>query len=298
MGKFHELMSSPDAKPVRSDSVAGILDSFLQWTAENRAEKTMKGYRDFCQSFLDKHPDLSVQVLKPYHIQEWLTERTSWNQTTKRGAITCMKRAMKWAVKFGYIDSSPISEMEKPEALTRTKTITPEEFDTLLKAIPKADTFRELLILSWDLGARPQEIKGLESRHVDLTQQVCILPTEEEKKKRAPRVIYIPTERALEILKKRCKQYPTGPILRNRLGNGWTASAVKTRFANLEEKLGRRYRQYDFRHTWISKKLVAGVDSHVVAKLAGHSDTKMLDKIYSHVADDYAFMLEQAKKGA
>ena len=79
-------------------------------------------------------------------------------------------------------------------------------------------------------------------------------------------------------------------------GRRWTGSAVKCRFDRLEEKLGRRYFQYMFRHTWITKKLRSGVDSHIVAALAGHSDTKMLDKVYSHVAEDHEFMLEQAGK--
>ena len=59
----------------------------------------------------------------------------------------------------------------------------------------------------------------------------------------------------------------------------------------------KRYRQYDFRHTWITRQLVSGIDSHVVAKLAGHADTNMIHKVYSAVADDHKFMLEQAMKG-
>jgi integrase len=82
----------------------------------------------------------------------------------------------------------------------------------------------------------------------------------------------------------------------NRRGRPWTASAVRLRFARLEEKLGKLYTHYAFRHSWITRKLLAGVDSHMVAKLAGHSDTKMVDAVYSHVADDYKFMLEQAQK--
>ena len=38
------------------------------------------------------------------------------------------------------------------------------------------------------------------------------------------------------------------------------------------------------------------MDSHIVAKLSGHSDTRMLDQVYSHAAEDYAFMLQEAQK--
>ena len=72
--------------------------------------------------------------------------------------------------------------------------------------------------------------------------------------------------------------------------------AVKCRFAALDNKLGKRLRQYDFRCTWITSKIKAGVDSHVVAKLAGHKSTHMVDVHYSVIADDPEFMLQQSKK--
>ena len=34
----------------------------------------------------------------------------------------------------------------------------------------------------------------------------------------------------------------------------------------------------------------------MVAALVGHKDTKMIDAVYSHVADDHRFMLAEAKK--
>ena len=57
-----------------------------------------------------------------------------------------------------------------------------------------------------------------------------------------------------------------------------------------------RFRQYDFRHCFVTRKFRAGVDSHVVAALIGHKDTKMIETVYSHVADECNFMLEQAQK--
>jgi len=64
----------------------------------------------------------------------------------------------------------------------------------------------------------------------------------------------------------------------------------------LEDKVGRRLHQYALRHSRITDWLLAGVDSHTVAKLAGHRSTHMLDKTYSHVADDYEYMLDKAKQ--
>ena len=34
----------------------------------------------------------------------------------------------------------------------------------------------------------------------------------------------------------------------------------------------------------------------MVATLAGHTDTKMIDAVYSHVADDHRYMLEHTRR--
>jgi integrase len=60
------------------------------------------------------------------------------------------------------------------------------------------------------------------------------------------------------------------------------------------KKHGKRIKHYDFRRTWITRKIIAGVDSHVVAKLSGHQSTAMIDRHYSAVANDHEFMLKMA----
>ena len=289
------LFQQPEPEVIAdSDSVAEILEDYLLWVHEHRALKTYVWYRDFCKSFDQMFPTLTVAELTTKKVNEWLKVQ-NWNSTTKRGAITAMIRVFNWAVKNRDLEKNPIKGMEKPEAQTRTSIVTPAEFDDILQHIPDEE-FSDLLIVSYDSGARPPEVKNIEARHVELKKSRCVLPTEEAKGKKEPRVIYLPTERSLDIVRRRMAEHPTGPIFRNTRGRPWTAFAVKCRFEKLEAKLGKRYRHYDFRHGFITRKLLAGVDSHVVASLAGHSDSKMIDRVYSHVADDHEFMLKAAKQ--
>lgn len=287
-----ELVAQQPKRRAASDAVAVIFDLFLTWTEENRSAKTLRGYKDFIQSFVLCYPYVMVSELTTAHITTWLQKQTTWNGTTKRGAITALQRGLNWAVKNAGLDRNPIRGMEKPEANRRTAVVTLKEFKVLLRQIPDRD-FRDLLIFCWDCGCRPFEAKGLEGRHVDLDRRRCVIPAEEAKGKKRVRVFYLATERAARIIKRRMRE---GRLFLNRRGRPWTASAVTCRFARLEKKLGKRYNQYALRHTWITRKLLAGVDSHVVATLAGHTDTKMIDVVYSHVADDHRYMLEQAKK--
>lgn len=286
MEEFKELQRTP---PTNSQHLVVILDKYLIWVQENRP-KSYRWYKDYLQSFVADHKGMKVSDLKPYHVDEWSSKGGG-----KRGKITAMKRALNWAVEMGHIPFSPIAKMSRPEVGSRTDTISPSEFSELLFHVPD-EQFRVLLQFSLEVGARPQESKNLEARHVDFERKLCVYHYTEAKKDKT-RVIYL-TDEAIKILKKLAKEHPEGKLFRNTRGEPWTANAVRCRFRRLEDKVGKRFTQYTFRHTWITDKLTAGVDSHIVAKLAGHSSTRELDRTYSHVVDDYKFMLEHAQKKA
>jgi len=356
--QYHQIMAKPDQEyhPVQQGAVAAILDDFLTWTEENRASKTFSRYRDFIQSFVSKCGRMEAGDLNPSHVTVWLATHKGWNSTTKRNAITALQRGFNWAVKNRGLARNPIRGMEKPEAKRRTTTITAEEFDEILEHVHDVP-FRDLLIVSYDSGSRPQETKQLEARHLELDKQRAVIPGEEAKRGRT-RAIYLPTDRSMEIVKRLAKEHPTGPLFRNNQGQPWTGFAVKLRFDRIQIAIGlqemakrgissavteddidrlagklsktrltraagkrtskkpaelrsaakrkliakeakqyaKRFRQYDLRHSFVTRKLRAGVDSHVVAALVGHKDTKMIDAVYSHVADDHRFMLAEAKK--
>ncbi len=356
--QYHEIMAKPEQKrqPVPGGSVVAILDDFLTWTEENRAPKTYTRYRDFIQSFVSKCGRMDVEDVNPAHVTKWLTAHKRWNSTTKRNAITALQRGFNWAVKNRGLARNPIRGMEKPAAKRRTTTVTAEEFDDVLKHVQDVP-FRDLLIVAYDSGSRPQETKQLEARHLQLDRQRAVIPGEEAKGGRT-RAIYFPTDRSLEAVQRLAKKHPTGPLFRNNQGKPWTGFAVKLRFDRIQISIGlqemakrgisstvtehdiealaaklpktrvqratgkatpkkpaelfseakrkliakeakqyaKRFRQYDLRHSFVTRKLRAGVDSHIVAALVGHKDTKMIDTVYSHVADDHRFMLAEAKK--
>ena len=69
----------------------------------------------------------------------------------------------------------------------------------------------------------------------------------------------------------------------------------KLLYDEAKESVGRVF-QYAMRHTYITDMIKSEVDSHVVAKLAGHKDTRMIDTVYSGVGSEHKFLLEQASK--
>lgn len=297
LGAFHNLMTQGTPRPEEAGDgtlVADVLQSFINWCKQNRARETTERYFDFLDRFNKAHPAFRVTQINAGHVTKWLDGQDGWGPTTKRNAITALMRAFNWACKNYGLTLNPIKGMEKPEARTRTETLTPEEFEKILAAAKPR--FRDLLIVSWDSGARPFEVKRLEARHCKLDKQRAIIPKEEAKGRKRPRVFYFPTERSMGVIRRLMAEHPRGLLFLNHKRREWTAMAVKCAFAALDDVLGRRITHYSLRHSFVTRKLVAGVDSHIVAALAGHRDTSMIDKVYSHVADDEGFMLEQARR--
>lgn len=72
MEEFHRLMRQPaKQKRVSSDSLAAVIDAFLEWVHKHRAPDTYEWYRYLLQRFVERYPDMTVSQLKPYHAQEW-----------------------------------------------------------------------------------------------------------------------------------------------------------------------------------------------------------------------------------
>lgn len=295
--QFHKLMADRgEAVPLEQagEYLNTLFHEFIAWASTNLAQRTYDGYFEMLDSFDQRWPAIRLADVQACHLDVWLAEHKTWGPTRRRNAATAILRALNWGAttKRGFVH--PIPRYHKAKAVSRTAQVTDAEFSVILAHSDQQ--FADLLIVSFDTGARPQEIKGLEARHLELSQSRAVIPADEAKGKKCPRAIYFPTERALEIVKRLAAKYPSGPIFRNRDGQPWRKGAVADRFRRLRKHVGRQITQYEFRHGWITRALKSGIDSHTVAKAVGHRDTRMIDTVYSHVADDPAYMLEQLKK--
>jgi integrase len=148
-----------------------------------------------------------------------------------------IQRPFNWAAELGYVDSSPIKKIPKPQPQRRENPITPDDFAVLLAYYPEGDTFRDLLLFAWHSGCRPQEARHIEARHVHLPAECIVIPKGEAKGKRRPRVIHLAGV-ALEIVQRLLPKAGEGKLFRNEDGVPWKKSAIAKRFERFQLAFG------------------------------------------------------------
>jgi len=233
--RFHELMAQPQKRVVRADSLAVIIDLFLEWCQKNRAPDTYEWYRYRLERFVRTYPSLRTHELKPFHVQQWLDSMTGLASGSHRNYCRSIKRAVRWAKQQGYIDNNPIADMEEPQCGRRETVISQTDYEQILSLIP-CDEFRNLLQVTWETGCRPQESLRVEARHVQLATNRWVFP-ESEGKGNMGRAVYL-TDSAAKITGKLVSRYPNGKLFRNSVGIPWTISAVNCAFIRLQQKMG------------------------------------------------------------
>jgi integrase len=289
---FHTLMAAPEAEPAPPPSaglaIGEIFDKYLAWSKNHQAPRTYEWYHDHIQSFVNhagaELVSKPVAELKPFHVLEWIySHGDDWSPVYQRGAIIAIQRPFNWAAdEMGYIDS-PIKRIKKPTPQRREQFVTPEVWEKIKNHYAEGDPFRELLEAAWETGSRPQEVKRIEPRHVQLDLHRVVFPAEEAKGKRYTRVIFL-TPRAEEIIKRHMDQYPEGVIFRNEDGLPWTNQAMSCRFARLKKHLdGEKFCATAFRHGFCQDMLEKTGDLAGTAALMGHRTTRMVSEVYSHM---------------
>ena len=115
--------------------------------------------------------------------------------------------------------------------------ITLDEYQRLLSFIPNSP-FRDLVVVTWETGCRPQESLRVEARCVDQRNQRWVFPLAESKGKKAPRIVYL-TDQAMEITRRLAMMNPKGRLFRNANGRAWTTDAVNCAFDRLRIRMGK-----------------------------------------------------------
>ncbi len=264
-----------------------LSDKYLAWCKNHKSERTHEWYANYLKMFV-KWPNIAeipIADLKPYHVVEWIDSKPKWGGNYRRGAIVAIQRVYNWGEEMGYSEINPIKKIKKPTATRREIFMQAEDYQTILSHIGEKSPFRDLVLFVWASGCRPQEVRHIEPRHVELENERIVFPAIESKGKRVKRIIYLQGI-SLEIVQRLMAKNLDGKLFRNSRNGAWTKYAICNNFYRISKITGKRMFCYAARHGFGTRKLIQGHDHLTVAALMGHSDGSMLAKIYSHIDQD------------
>ena len=302
--KLKELLNGRPKQTGPNPRVEELVDKFLAWSAKNNEPGTYGWYKRHLDHFKAYLPGgLRLAQLKRFHLTNWLGEQYPGTSANYRnGAGRCAKRAIQWCEDEQLIEvRSPLAKAKLPTPERRELTIDENQWRALLKLLENRwghnyDDFRDLLTVIWETGCRPFEARIVEARFFDRVNRCWRFPTKMSKGKKRQRVVYL-TDEAYAITERRALTQPEGPIFRQEKGGPWDKNAARCKFRRLKDKLALpELCSYTLRHSFATRMLQAGVDSHVVAKLLGHTSTRMLEERYSHIDSKPGFLLGVLKQ--
>jgi integrase len=301
--RFSQLLNLKPAAP-RDDCQVGalIIRHYHMLKCEGRAS-TLRTSRCKLDPAIKAFGHIKVADLKPYVVNDWLAEMTTWNTTTKHIAVSRLISALNWAKKTGLISTNPLDGMAKPEAIHRdANVVLPPALQSLLIA-HASPALAHLLTFLRDTGCRPGEAVHAEAKHIRPGRIVFPWnpPPGEWRWKNAAktkrdRVIYL-----TPALEEMVRDVPGGPLFRTTRGKTWTESNLVVSLIALRRKppimewcAANQFDPshifaYSFRHSYITRMLLAGCPIKLLADLCGTS-VLMIERTYSHAHDDHEAM--------
>jgi integrase len=199
--------------------------------------------------------------------------KAALNRARAEGEVHCDDSAWKLVKPFAGVDTARIRYLSIAEGKRLINTCDPD--------------FRLLVRAALETGARYSELARLEV--ADFNPDSGTLAIRQSKTGKTRHVILTP-DGGVPFFKQACAGRPGSAIMFPKAdGTMWRKShqdapmRAACRIAKIEPHVG----FHQLRHTWASHAVMGGVPLLIVARNLGHSDTRMVERHYGHLNDDY-----------
>lgn len=297
----------------RFATVQGITEAFLQEHEPLLSKHAFYQCFNYGLAFVDSLPSGTlVSSVSKGKLATWLQEpkpgrlrkdgtrgpSKPWSKYGQRDAGQVVKRIFRWARNEGMIERDPIADMKFETPAPRQTIVTPDVHNLLVQAClaSKSKSFALYLIAS-HCGARPQQIREVTVANVSGGSVWIFEQHKTAKRTGKPLKVYLsPCLQTLTRILATAR--PEGPLFRNDQGGQWKKDTVCQRFKRLQESLGLESGliAYAYRHTFVTDSLRAGNDIAVVAALAGHASTQMVQRVYNHLDQHPQHLIDAAAR--
>jgi integrase len=292
--RWHLLMAGADesviaamnepAKPIDKPqpiTVRQLVKSYLGWQdgQTKLAARTKQWYKLHFDSFLTVAGERPAEEITQADVDKWFEKcGVGWGDNYRLGCFRALSRLYNWGRKRGKVNCNPVRDMERPSYEPRDCYLTAEQWQAIIAKA--SEELADILNFIRHTGCRPFEARWAEARHFD---GKCIVFERKNSKGKKTRRVLILDNVALAIVKRRIEKQGYGPVFRKRDGSAWSSQNLSQYCARLAAKVKIPFSAYVLRHTAASNLLVATGNDVATATILGHSDVKMLKKVYGHL---------------
>ncbi len=236
---------------------------------------------------------------------ETLLDKIGWDKPAQFSRVRALIRAMfnifmteGWRVE----GANPAARIATPTERPSQRVLTDGEQAGILAALARLgdDAPGRALVLLFETGARLNEIRLLEWKHVDVDASELHLPAT----KTGPQTRVL-TDKARAVIASCPEISGNRFVFSSRAGSPIGERTIRSRFHKAAQLAGiEGIRPHDFRRTMIVDALEAGIPITLVARMAGHSTIAMTSRYAAHETSQVKAAAEQlaaarkAKRGA
>lgn len=283
-----EIQASPftseteTARPTVAQAIAWFEQHYPKKSRSPVAERQCRRVRAL---FAAKHGLKFVDECQPRLLTEFIAAnpriKSDW---TRKGWCATIQTAFNFASDQGFIARNPFKGASYPEG-PRGRDWTDEEFRTMLRSTTAI--FRRVLVMVRFSGCRPGEARTMEWNDLLDTLSRAVLDKEKTKTKSMRAIFTNTVVVKLLLWMRRNWNGKSSFVFLNSRGRSWTISSFDQRVMRLRLAAGlpSDVKLNGGRHTFTTQALVNGVPMPELAVLLGHKTTTMIQKHYSHLAE-------------
>lgn len=232
-----------------------------------------------------------------YKVLDTSEEGVRRRRSTANRVLTVLKAALNHAhAKEKAVPHADAWEAVKPfrEAdASRIRYLSDDEAKKLVNACPP--DFRKLVLAGLMTGARYGEVTAWKVADFNASAGTIFIPKSKTEKARHVRL----TREGVRLFTDAVLGKASDAVIfTHDDGRSWGKSHQdKPMSAAVKASKIAKVTFHELRHTYASKLVMAGVQLMVVAQQMGHSDTRMVEKHYGHLAPSYVADVVQAAMG-
>lgn len=290
---------------IRTGAFNSLMESFINSRESTKAESTVNNDRGRL-NYLSKHfGEMKTALITPSNIEVYrdLRHKEGKKPRTINLELNLLSSFFEYAIRHHFASDNPAREVEKiPVDTNLFKEIpTIEEFWKLVDNAKKTETGNQLacwILVRGYTGCRPGESFYLEWKDIDFEKnQIKFFPkTGSHLKDRESKAVPLHSKLKPYLLewKKEWRDlfkgkpphdwvfvHPRYPLRR--------AKDFPKAFerAKLLSGITKNITPHSFRHFFITNCIQLRIDRKVIADWVGHSSTRMIDQVYTHLSSSF-----------